>query len=137
MLTLAEEDKAISRATSHIGYCSTNGLKRAESVVKEITRNNWTVRGGSVTRRMHMLVTTRVVQEARKHFGCDSLEGAELEDYDGFNHWEARVFGNEAMTGARSGRMVMSRITFALLEDSGWYKPNYSMAEDCCSLAKI
>ncbi|KAK2175714.1 hypothetical protein NP493_710g01045 [Ridgeia piscesae] len=43
-----------------------------------------------------MMVTPSVVREARRHFDCDTLEGAELEDYGStstsFTHWEKRVF---------------------------------------------
>lgn len=35
---------------------------------------------------------------------------------------------NEAMTGTHTQSPVFSRITLALMEDSGWYKANYSMA---------
>lgn len=42
-----------------------------------------------------MMVTPRVVAEARKHFNCDLLEGAELEDQGGdgtaLTHWEKRI----------------------------------------------
>jgi len=37
------------------------------------------------------MVTPRVVEEVRRHFDCDSLEGAELEDQGGdgtaLTHW--------------------------------------------------
>lgn len=40
-------------------------------------------------------VTPRVVEEVRDHFGCDQLEGAELEDQGGegtaLTHWEKRI----------------------------------------------
>ena len=36
---------------------------------------------------------------------------------------------NEIMTGSVDTRSVVSTMTLALLEDSGWYKANYSMAE--------
>ena len=40
-----------------------------------------------------------MTQAVKKHFGCDSLIGAELENEgsDGSvkNHWERRVFGDE------------------------------------------
>ncbi|XP_045396044.1 leishmanolysin-like peptidase isoform X3 [Lemur catta] len=36
---------------------------------------------------------------------------------------------NEAMTGSHTQNRVLSRITLALMEDTGWYKANYSMAE--------
>ena len=37
-----------------------------------------------------------VQREARSHFGCDTLEGAEIEDQGGSgtadSHWEKRLF---------------------------------------------
>jgi hypothetical protein len=36
---------------------------------------------------------------------------------------------NEIMTGSVDTRSVVSNMTLALLEDSGWYKANYSMAD--------
>ncbi|XP_072903651.1 leishmanolysin-like peptidase isoform X2 [Hemitrygon akajei] len=36
---------------------------------------------------------------------------------------------NEAMTGSHTQNRVFSRLTLAALEDTGWYKANYSMAE--------
>jgi leishmanolysin len=36
---------------------------------------------------------------------------------------------NEIMTGSVDTRSVVSKMTLALLEDSGWYRANYSMAD--------
>ncbi|XP_069838586.1 leishmanolysin-like peptidase isoform X2 [Dendropsophus ebraccatus] len=36
---------------------------------------------------------------------------------------------NEAMTGSHTQNRVFSRITLALMEDTGWYRANYSMAQ--------
>ena len=59
--------------------------------------------------------------------------GLELEDGGGRgtagSHWEKRLLMNEIMTGSVDTRSVVSAMTLALLEDSGWYKANYSMAE--------
>ena len=53
-----------------------------------------------------MVVTPRVREEVRKHFGCDKLSGAELEDQGeegtALTHWEKRLFENEAMTGTHT-----------------------------------
>ncbi|NXQ94137.1 LMLN peptidase, partial [Sagittarius serpentarius] len=94
----------------------------------------WDVRGGKMLcHAVYLLTTPRVVEEARKHFNCSSLEGMELENQGGMgtelNHWEKRLLENEAMTGSHTQNRVFSRITLALLEDTGWYKANYSMAE--------
>lgn len=103
-----------------------------ESTIKKVTREKWYVRGGVVQKTVDMMVTPRVVEEVRQHFNCDKLEGAELEDQGGegtaLTHWEKRIFENEAMTGTHTQSPVFSRITLALMEDSGWYRANYSMA---------
>jgi len=80
------------------------------------------------------IITTPHVKEAvRRQFGCDSLEGAPLEDQGGAgtaaSHWEKAVFMDEVMTGSASSSPVLSNVTLALLEDSGWYFPNYEFGE--------
>ncbi|KAJ8880904.1 hypothetical protein PR048_017377 [Dryococelus australis] len=105
----------------------------SERVVRHVVRKDWLVRAGSMSRELMMVVTPRVVEEVRAHFGCADLEGAELEDQGGdgtsLTHWEKRVFENEAMTGTHTQNPVYSRITLALMEDTGWYRANYSMAQ--------
>lgn len=65
-------------------------------VIKTVTRPDWRVRDGNVTRTMQMIVTPRVVEEVRRHFNCSDLEGAELEDQGeegtALTHWEKRIF---------------------------------------------
>lgn len=84
-------------------------------------------------REVTLLTSPRVVEEFRKQFGCDTAVGAILEDQGGSgtagSHWEKSIFMDEFMTGVASERPVLSAVTLALLEDSGWYYPNYSMAE--------
>ena len=80
-----------------------------------------------------MLVTPKVKEEARQHFNCNTLEGAELENQGGkgtaLAHLEKRLFENEGMTGIFTHNSVFSRLTLAVMEDTGWYKVNYQMAE--------
>ncbi|XP_039762788.1 leishmanolysin-like peptidase isoform X3 [Pararge aegeria] len=106
--------------------------KWSDRVVKNITRKKWMIRGGYMERTFHMIVTPRVVKEVRDHFNCSELEGAELEDQGGdgtaLTHWEKRVFENEAMTGTHTQNSVFSRISFAMMEDTGWYRADYSHA---------
>lgn len=106
--------------------------KWSNTTIRKVVRENWSVRGGTMRRVVDMMVTPRVVEEVRRHFDCDELEGAELEDQGGegtaLTHWEKRILENEAMTGTHTQSPVFSRITLALMEDSGWYKVNYSMA---------
>ncbi|XP_037950835.1 leishmanolysin-like peptidase isoform X2 [Teleopsis dalmanni] len=104
----------------------------SNETIRKVVRKNWSVRGGFIRREFNMMVTPRVVAEVRKHFDCLKLEGAELEDQGGdgtaLTHWEKRILENEAMTGTHTQSPVFSRITLALMEDSGWYRANYSMA---------
>lgn len=104
----------------------------SNETIRKVERPNWSVRGGHVTKVVDMMVTPRVVAEVRAHFDCNKLEGAELEDQGGegtaLTHWEKRILENEAMTGTHTQSPVFSRITLALMEDSGWYRANYSMA---------
>ncbi|XP_064595242.1 leishmanolysin-like peptidase isoform X2 [Liolophura sinensis] len=106
----------------------------SEKVVKAITRPMWMVASGNIPKQVHLLVTPRVVEETRRHFNCSTLEGAELEDQGilgtTLTHWEKRVFENEAMTGTYTQNPVFSRITLALMEDTGWYRVNYDNAEE-------
>ncbi|XP_026483099.2 leishmanolysin-like peptidase isoform X1 [Vanessa tameamea] len=106
--------------------------KWSDRVVRNITRKNWMIREGYISRTFHMIVTPRVVKEVRDHFNCSTLEGAELEDQGGdgtaLTHWEKRVFENEAMTGTHTQNSVFSRVTFAMMEDTGWYRADYTHA---------
>ena len=68
-----------------------------------------------------MVVTPRVREEVRKHFGCDKLSGAELEDQGeegtALTHWEKRLFENEAMTGTHT--QVLHNLSEDFLADHG------------------
>lgn len=107
--------------------------KWSERVMRKVVRPNWKIHGGSINKVSWVMVTPRVVEEVRRHFNCSYLEGAEMEDQgeDGtrLTHWEKRLFENEAMTGTHTQNPVYSRITLALMEDTGWYLPNYDQAQ--------
>ncbi|KAL3640812.1 hypothetical protein CASFOL_015780 [Castilleja foliolosa] len=87
--------------------------------------------GRMVTR----VVLPRVIMHSRYHYGAfsENFTGLELEDGGGRgtsgSHWEKRLLMNEIMTGSVDTRSVVSKMTLALLEDSGWYRANYSMAD--------
>mmetsp|Transcript_58955 Transcript_58955/g.138645 ORF Transcript_58955/g.138645 Transcript_58955/m.138645 type:complete len:725 (+) Transcript_58955:210-2384(+) len=80
--------------------------------------------------RREAIVTPAVQRAVRAHFDCPALEGAELEDAGGegtqLSHWEKRIFFSEYMTGStQSGsQSVVSAVTLALLQDTGWYDVN-------------
>ncbi|CAJ0588886.1 unnamed protein product [Cylicocyclus nassatus] len=107
-------------------------------VIEKFTRTDWEVAQGNIPHDVYMIVTPKVRQEARNHFACPTLEGAEVENQGGSGtrgaHWEKRVFENEAMSGVATQVYAVSRLTLALFEDSGWYQVNYETEEDDCLL---
>ena len=96
-------------------------------------RSDWLTSSGPVSHQVHLMVTPTVREEVQRHFNCSALEGAELENQGSkgtfLGHWEKRLFENEAMTGVFTQNPVFSRLTLALMEDTGWYRVDYTMAE--------
>eukprot|EP00550_Attheya_septentrionalis_P006619 CAMPEP_0198291900 /NCGR_PEP_ID=MMETSP1449-20131203/9251_1 /TAXON_ID=420275 /ORGANISM="Attheya septentrionalis, Strain CCMP2084" /LENGTH=731 /DNA_ID=CAMNT_0043990585 /DNA_START=8 /DNA_END=2200 /DNA_ORIENTATION=+ len=85
--------------------------------------------------RYASIVTPKVATIAKNIFNCQTLEGAQLEnqptgdDSCYGDHWDERLYYPEAMSGVISPHTnVLSPLTLALMEDSGWYKANYTMA---------
>lgn len=85
----------------------------------------------------HEVVTPRVTQVARNQFDCQSITGARLENQPtaaGYNctgsHWDERLYLSELMGPIFSGYSdILSPLTLAIMEDSGWYKVNYENAK--------
>jgi hypothetical protein len=79
--------------------------------------------------------TPRVAAISRLYFGCPTIAGAELENQRKEiscqildSHWKQRLFGEEYMTSiAARTHGEVSPVTFAFLEDTGWYRMNYAM----------
>ncbi|KAL7469167.1 hypothetical protein ACHAXS_009429 [Conticribra weissflogii] len=83
--------------------------------------------------RYASIVTPKVATVARNQFDCQELNGAQLENQPtGDNsctgdHWDERMFYPESLSGVISPTTnVLSPVTLAILEDSGWYKANYT-----------
>ena len=76
-----------------------------------------------------LLQTPKVLEYARGHVGCPSLTGVELENQGGSgspgSHWEARIMLGDYMISTDYPENVVSDITLAVFEDSGWYNVNY------------
>ncbi|QDZ18579.1 zinc metallopeptidase [Chloropicon primus] len=74
------------------------------------------------------IITPRVVAAARQHFGCDTLDAVPLERSGGTGtaggHWPADLFGDREIMVPTIAltRAVVSDMTLALIEDSGWYR---------------
>ena len=75
------------------------------------------------------IISPKVLEKARIHFGCNSLEALPLEDQGGNgsagSHWEGRYMLGDYMVSVNYHENVISDITLALFEDSGWYKVKY------------
>ncbi|KAK7199154.1 major surface protease gp63 [Novymonas esmeraldas] len=73
-----------------------------------------------------------VVAQARAHFDCEIQTFLELEDMGGesteLSHWKRRSMKDDLMSGTTVAG-IYSAITIAAMEDMGFYKGNYSMAE--------
>lgn len=86
---------------------------------------NYTVNGVLRTQ----LITPKLLQVARNYYGCNNMTGVELENQGGDgtagSHWESRTMLGDYMIGQSYEENVISDMTLALYEDSGWYKPNY------------
>lgn len=70
--------------------------------------------------------TPTVLREARKHFNCPTLKGLPLE-YNGREsatggHWSRRAMNTDYMIGRSHGENLISPMTLAFFQDSGWYK---------------
>ena len=109
---------------------SGGGASRAFRAASSETISTTTERGVVV----HRLVTPRVAAVVRDMFGCARLAGAELENQPSStascygSHWEHRLYRGEIMAPVLH-RAVLSPLTLAALEDSGWYRSNYSAAQ--------
>jgi hypothetical protein len=85
---------------------------------------------------INTFVMANAVAKQSEHFNCHTWEsnwGVELEDNGGGGtagkHLEERVYFNELMSGWVHENTVPSAISLAFLEDSGWYKVSYELAE--------
>lgn len=87
-------------------------------------------RGKSKT--VNLIKTPKVVEKAREHFKCPDLEGVPLESTGDAStagcHWSKKYMNTDYMIGDSYGENLISEITLALIEDSGWYEVDYSMA---------
>ena len=124
-------EQAVHEISHSLGFSSSKFDEyRTASGAKHATVIARMSQGGKTVSKM---VTPAVRARSREHFGCDSLEGAEIEDGGGSgtagSHLEKRIFMNEFMTGTASREPVFSAITLALFEDSGWYRVNYDGAQ--------
>ena len=78
---------------------------------------------------IYYINTPTVLEKAKLHFGCNSIKGIPLENYGGMgsagSHWESRYLIGDYMIATDYPEIVISDISLAVFEDSGFYKVNY------------
>ena len=81
----------------------------------------------------HYLRGPNLLQTARQHFGCNQINSIPLEDDGGDGskggHFERIVFGDETMVSEDVPIAKFSKMTLALLKDSGWYEIDLGMGD--------
>ena len=108
----------------------THVLGFSDGLFKYFQTNDTLIKTTTINRIQRTLFTgSNVVKHARRHFACDNIEGVELENQGGDgsagSHWEARIMLGDYMISTDYQEIVISEISLALLEDSGWYGVNY------------
>ncbi|XP_070576670.1 ciliated left-right organizer metallopeptidase-like isoform X2 [Ptychodera flava] len=82
------------------------------------------------------LTTPSVINKTQDHFGCTAYDfGGPLENKGSSgasSHWEARLMLGSLMTSTIGlpYLTLIDPITLAVFEDTGWYKVDYSNAQD-------
>mmetsp|Transcript_6734 Transcript_6734/g.15581 ORF Transcript_6734/g.15581 Transcript_6734/m.15581 type:complete len:972 (+) Transcript_6734:97-3012(+) len=121
-----------ARPFTYRGVICVDGVERNLILPDDNTMKFFIATSGQ---RYASIVTPTVATVARNQFNCPELNGAQLENQPtGENsctgdHWDERMYYPEALSGVISPTtVVLSPLTLALLEDSGWYRANYTRA---------
>lgn len=125
----------VSHALGFINLYSTLSSYIDKDGVRQQSGGTATVYRPGLQKEVKIVKTPRVLEAARHHFGCDTLDGVEIEDMGGSgtagSHWKKRIFYEEALVGVTtSASLYYSSVTLAFFEDAGFYKANYDYAED-------
>jgi hypothetical protein len=104
-----------------------------DQVIRSV-RRTVDVRGANLSHDVTLVVLPKVLDIAKRHFGCDTMDGVELEDQGSAgtmsSHWEKRILNDEYMTATSHYLPKKTALTLAMLEASGWYRVNYAVAEN-------
>ena len=84
----------------------------------------------------HYFVTERVKAISQIHFNCSTLIGGRLEDISNDRrqcfgaHWHERSYYGELLSPSvnQGGENVLSLLTLAFMEDTGWYKVDCTLS---------
>lgn len=80
------------------------------------------------------MVIPGVVDFAKEHYNCKTLEGVPLENSGGEgtakSHWEKLVAAEDLMGPNDYNNPTFSGLVLSFMEGMGWYKTNNTMMED-------
>lgn len=86
----------------------------------------------SSNKKIMIVKSKYVLEEARSHFNCTNLDGVPLEYNGGLGtsgaHWSKKYMNTDYMIADSYGENLISRITLALFKDSGWYNVDLEQA---------
>jgi len=131
----AEADPPVERTKRPFVDATVTCVDGKQRVLKEGLPDSNTLRFLTAEngQRYASIVTPKVRTVVQNHFNCMDLEGAQLENQPtGSNsctgdHWDERQFYPESLSGVISPTtVILSPLTLALFEDSGWYSANYT-----------
>ena len=79
------------------------------------------------------IILPDIITLASNYFGCTTLSGLDLEQQGNLSnsgsHWERRIMGNEIMTANYIDDFRISIFTLSVLNNTGWYYINSTMAD--------
>ncbi|KEG11903.1 surface protease GP63 [Trypanosoma grayi] len=119
-----------SRIAAH-GIAHALGFSYEVMVSRGMVANITNVRGKA---QVTVVNSSKTVEKARAHYGCDELTGMELEDEDAErttgSHWERRNAKDELMAAPVGlGTYFYTALTMAAFEDMGFFRANWGMEE--------
>lgn len=80
------------------------------------------------------IITPKVVKMAQEYTKCDQVDGVPIDKdiylQENLMEWTSEHLGNEIMSAGSNLNAVISPLTLAFLEDTGWYTVNYAMKEE-------
>ncbi|VDP71901.1 unnamed protein product [Echinostoma caproni] len=119
--------------------CQLDSKSNSPHTLTEVERTWKSVKGTYQLKRV-VLRTPKLLEVAREHFGCEHLDGVEMENQGGSGtaaaHFEKRVVLNEAMAGSVGFETRVSKLTLAYFYDSG-HCLNYANAYGSCNIRRF
>ena len=126
-IPIGEEKVFKLRVTKYRGYVQSKNLGNNEGI--------------KVARQRFQILTPKVIEKAKDHFKCDQiaqdlgvfLSTSSRSEFDSnqLSHWDRKMILNDGMTMSTMNiPMKFTSLSFAVLEDTGWYKVDYSLAEE-------